>query len=531
MPATHPYLYHGDGLGIGHGLGIGGRGIGGKGFGGGHKSTIPTSPFFFKSTDLVLRGTPSKTSLYIEETKPSNVNHLPPLRKYRKDGLMEVSMFTEADKIRLFERIQQQARWLRVSPPLLDDLIQQAWILALEYADKNKKGLSELSETELKFRCQEAYRQVRAPFREQSTDAKWLEEAPGPVIIDEPIITTTSYTDRLEWLLDIHPHLKLTAHQKELWQMLKTGSTRGWQTAYAQQQGLTRQSITNTVRIIKNKVLAATTLLRLINGDIDYFFENFIRGWSPGNLGRVLWDLFRHPLGINIPRELQQAILPLQPVIMRTAFRVLQQESRNLDYGRSIDHQNLARGYNLFYSGIYIDLTSPISIDINNMIENLPASKTLNFFNIAFVIGNYIINPGVRIAEFVDWLIEKLERDDTIGKMYANYNIIYYQGEKNNEKAKFLKTVGNNFIVDYDYGLIISRLYQNMCNSLYAQRFPRLLDINFLRILVMKKYFPFDPSHLSNQSRNALKTITQKALHSPTPFVVRRAEELLATIK
>ncbi len=443
---------------------------------------------------------------------------------------MKILMFPEADKIRLFERIKQQARWLRVSPPLLDDLIQQAWILALEYADKKKKGLSELSATELKFRCQEAYRQVRTPFREQTTTTEWLEEVPGSVITKE-VSPTTSYTDRLEWLLDVHPHLKLTTHQKELWPRLKTGSTRGWQTVYARRQGLTRQDISNAVRTIKNKVVAATALLRLIDGDIDHFFENFIQGWSPGNLGRVLWDLFRHPLGINVPRELQQAVLPLQPVIIRTALRVLQQESHRLDYGHSIDHQNLARGYNLFYSGLYMDLTAPISIDINNMIENLPASKTFNFFNLAFVVGNYIINPDVRITEFIDWLIERLGCDDKIGKIYANYNIVYYQSEKNNEKVRFLKTVGNNFIVDYDYELIISRLYQNMRNSLYAQRFPRLLDINFLRILVMKKYFPFDPSHLPDRSRNALKTMAQKALHSPTSFVVRQAEELLATIK
>jgi hypothetical protein len=117
-----------------------------------------------------------------------------------------------------------------------------------------------------------------------------------------------------------------------------------------------------------------------------------------------------------------------------------------------------------------------------------------------------------------------------LGRSYADYHLAYYRAIPQAKIEEFMIAKDHIDLGPFSYTKIISNTYNNIRNSFYAHD-SNLLDMNFLRFLAIKKYYPLNPNTLSLNNRQSLKTIAQKLLHSENPFVISEAEKLLNNIK
>ena len=443
-------------------------------------------------------------------------------------------MNQENGQLYLFDQIRKEARWLKISPDIFDDVVQEAWLLSLDYAQNKGKKLTDLSKTEVKYRCLEAKRKISQSYKEISVEEEWFDS-----VVDEPTITqeiirkemkNTSlpgdYFDRLDWLLRVHPGLKLTDHQVRVSHLMLYDAKYGWQIKYAQKHGISRQAISKTVSIVRKKIAWAADLLRLIDGDVDYFFDRHGKEWYSKAFRINLISLFRPQMGTKVDPQLTKLFLPLQESITAKAIRTLEQEINHIKSGNSPRPDNMALGNNLLYTVEYMSNFSFAKSDTIKEISN--KGKGLGpFFDLA--LDKSLYGGQAWMEQYTGWLSEQLKTEDQLGKDYANYHLAYYHAVPQNKARDFLQSAGTMIFEDFSYPVIITRTYDNMRNSFYNKH-PELLDLNFLRLLLIKKHFPLQPQSLPLSSQQALKTIAQKSLHSKNHLVAHKAEEFLATI-
>lgn len=442
-------------------------------------------------------------------------------------------------QLRLFERIKEQAWWLGKPHTIFDDLVQEAWLLTLDYAQKRGKRLDELSKTELRFRCFEAKRKIIAPYQEQFFGEDFIELAAEKLpaiedIVGAEIKTSDSFEGRLSrltWLLELHPVLKLTDYQRVLWGLMRREDKHGWQADYARERLITRQAVNKTTATIRKKITLTADLLRLADGDIDYFFNRYGRQWNSRLLRIILVNLFRPQLGVRVNPELVQFFLPLQNSFIKKATNILQEEVKHITADNPARPENLALGCNLFYLADHMADHRSNSSLLTSVAEEIlkDGGRIEPFFDVAFKLYKYLHSDSSLVKKYNDWLHERLEINDQSGRDYANYHLAYYHSISEVKKSEFLKSAGKAVPEEFSYQEIISCTYVNTKNSFYAKNL-RLLDLNFLRFLLIKKHFPFDQRLLPLHSQHALKILAQQALHSKESLVVRGAEEILTSI-
>jgi len=443
-------------------------------------------------------------------------------------------MSQENLQLQLFKRIKDEARWLRLRPDIFDDVVQEAWLLALDYAEKKGKGLDDFSKTEIKYRCLEAKRKIAQPHKEISVDEEWFSSAPANLITSQEIVreetpeSSQGKLDRLDWILSVHPSLRLTNNQLKISNLLLYNGKRGWQTSYANKHGISRQAVNKTTVAIKNKITWANDLLRLIDGDIDYFFEVYGQQWNSPLLRSNLNSLFRPQLGTEINQELVELLKPLKKSMMTKSINLIEKEIRGKRFDGELNSKNIALSTNIFYLADnmkHSSLTESVAENIWNI-----SKDTGPFFDIAFGLYEYLYQKGNWVKRYNEWLIDRLVNNDSLGRSYADYHLAYYRAIPQAKIEEFMIAKDHIDLGPFSYTKIISNTYNNIRNSFYAHD-SNLLDMNFLRFLAIKKYYPLNPNTLSLNNRQSLKTIAQKLLHSENPFVISEAEKLLNNIK
>lgn len=446
-------------------------------------------------------------------------------------------MDQEVAQLRVFERLRTATAWLRVPPDIFDDVVQEAWLLTLDYAAKSGKSLDDLSNTEFRFRCLEATRKIRSPYQERFLGEDVIELAAEKLPITEEIVDAEIKTSdssegrlsRLMWLLEVHPVLKLTDHQRTLWDLMRRKDKHGWQVDYARGHLITRQAVNKTAATIRKKVTRAADLVRLAEGELDYFFDRYGKEWNPWSLRSILTELFRPRLGIQVPPELIRLFLPLQKSILEQAVRILEEETRQVKAGNVPRPEKVALGTNLFYLADHMADYLKNSSLIKSVSEEM-YRKAINlgpFFDIAFKFHSYLHGSGNWVGKYIEWFNERFQVSDQSGRDYANYHLAYYHAIPPVKKVEFLKSAGTAMPEEFSYPEIISCTYINTRNSFYVRN-PSLLDVNFLRFMLIKKHFPLDQRLLPLSTQYALKTLAEKALHSREPLVIQGAEEILA---
>ena len=445
-------------------------------------------------------------------------------------------MSQESLQIQLFERIKNEARWLRLRPDIFNDVVQEAWILALDYADQKDKKLEDISKTEIKFRCLEAKRNIVQPYKEISVEEEWFSSAPVKIesvkeIVNEKPKTTLlpqNQIERLDWLLNAHPALRLTDRQADMYQIMIKGEKRGWQTKYAQENDISRQAVSKAAAIVKNKIGWANNLLQLIDGDIDYFFDQYGYEWKSPILKKILRALFRPQLGTEIDPKLTEILKTLKESFLKKSTNLLKKELAKLETDEQLNPKNMILGVNIFYLADNIDHTS---LDEEIAKEIWEAGKNAGpFMDIAFGLYDYLYEKGNWVKRYNKWLEERFKVTDDLGLGYAQYHVTHYNATTQAKVEEFVIARKPIDIKPLSYTRIISNTYNNMRTSFYADN-TDLLDMNFLRLIIIKKYYPIEIDKLSKNSLQALKTIAQKSMQSNNSFVSEQATKLLSTLK
>ena len=444
----------------------------------------------------------------------------------------------ESKKTQLFARIKNQAKWIMANPSLREDLIQEAWLLACEYAEKRGKPYDELSSTEIKYRCLEAAKKVRSPANElpleiQTEDGVIAREVVSPENVLEDILAreeTNRYTrnaEKLAWVLINHPALHLTPRQAALWQIYRDNATGRWRAAYAREHGVTRQNISNITRVIKRKVQAGADLIRLWDGDVDYFFDRYNTGWAPAPIRNLIWYLFRDRADVKIYPEIIENFRAVQGMVLKRAHQLFKKERQLIQDGAMPDAKRLTLGYNLLISAARIDSESRGAHEMVQELSAVPVSVSWLIRRFALR-GAHLIDIRERERHKAE-IIEHITKPSEEGRRFAQYAIGYYAGFNAASTKKVLESDGRVALDTLNYQPVISRLYDNVRIPWYTQA-PLWSDINFLRLALMATYFPFEHAAIPAHTLNAITTICQKTLHSEDNFVVSEAEKLLAKI-
>lgn len=448
----------------------------------------------------------------------------------------------------LFERIAKIGQWVGVPHDLKDDLIQEAWILCTEYAQKRGKPIESLSNTEIRLRCFEARRKILPQTREVLVDdissfcdsresqnaliVPSQQETLEDIMRDEEIRKQSANLEKLQWVLEVHPTLKLTPRQAELWQIYRGSPYGRWRADRARNLGVTRQNVSNIVRVVRKKAEAAADLIRLWEGDVLPFFEKYGKEWARTPVRKLIWDVLRYHTGVDLPLTLREHFIPLQSAMVDYAYGIFDEQRMKMGQNGEGDAAKLAMGYNLLISGVHIEPADSVT---QKKVFQLRGNFSQDVPRIPWVLYRFVERAahladgnarGDHRAQLKEWIYTKVKE----GRAFANYALAYYECVDIACAHKFIAHDGKCDFPCINYAPMISRLYNNA-------RIPRYststvwMDINFLRIALAHAHYSLSQNSISNNSRNALITICQKSLHSRDPFVVSQAERLLHTLK
>ncbi len=327
---------------------------------------------------------------------------------------------------------------------------------------------------------------------------------------------------RFHLVLRHHPALQLTPWQEEL-HRLSFQKPRGWQNQLARRRGVTRQAITNTVRVLRRKIEAATDFIRLSDGAVRPVFEKYTTGWATAPIRTLLWDMLRPKQGKDDVRELRDLLLSVQKQVFNEATDILDRQMKLKYRTGALDHQQLSLGYNMLISSAHIQSNRPDLLRIISAISSDTAKSSwlvYRFFERAQHLFDHQACEAHR-----QWLKEKIAIPDEEGARFARYALTYYGGTSSATAMRFLQSDGEIFEGAYAYAPVLSRLYKNMQIPRYDS--PTWDDINFLRIVLLLQHLPLGTSALPAGSKNALLVLCQQAQHSRDLFVANHAELML----
>lgn len=431
------------------------------------------------------------------------------------------------------ERIRKVSVGVGVPFGLRDDLVQEAWVRCTEYARQRGRVVEDLSNTEIRHRCYEARRVVLPPRRELVTDDvealapcdEAHEAALDAVMRGDLVRRRCSDAARVRFVLRAHPTLTLTDRQLACYRALAEGR-RGTQAALARSQGISRQGVANTARVVRRKVAAAVDLVRLWDGDVLPFFEKYGNSWANESIQRLLWSTLRPREGVAIPASFTRSFHDLQPQLLAAATATFLHAQRAIASGSQAPVRGLARAYNLLVTAAHIPESGDRTAALLGELTALGVHRYSWILHRFIRRAAHLVDANAR-AEHERWLAERVRLRDASGASFAQYAITYYNGAGLGDEEQFLASDGRAPATTIDYGVVIGRLYDNLRITKYRTT-PVWDDINYLRLALMDTHFPLR-RHLprTHRSWNAVRTICQRALHSPSPLVVSHAERLL----
>lgn len=436
-----------------------------------------------------------------------------------------MSVAYAGQEVALLSKIQRVASRIGIKPELKDDLVHEAWIKSKEYAQKIGRPLDRLSFFEIKLRCLEARRKILPDAREITTkevdaiaDVPDTHDVVADIIAREDVRKQRADAETVAWILREHPTLKLTATQADLWRIHCGCPTDRWRARRARELGVTRQNVSNIMRVVRKKVDAAVDLTSLWEGNVQPFFEKYGHHWNAPGIKKTIWNVVMPYSGVTVPDAMRLLFKPLVEPMVAHAGRLLAAEKRTLDEKHG-DPQKLSQGYFLAKTAAYIDSSS-------EKIFALPGETwMLHRFS---EMANCLTEPR-NMEAHREYLCERFYAHDVEGRRLASYSLAYARGAQPEDTARFLSSNGTVSFTSYNYGPVIAHTYRNLRNRLF-QTSPHWSDINLLHPLLMFTYYPPNFSTWSPQSVQSLKTICQHSLTSSHPFVVKRALRLLAEL-
>lgn len=443
-----------------------------------------------------------------------------PLTPPGYSSIIEATMNREAQKIRLFERVREISRWAPVRPEDRQDLIQEAWLLCLEYAGKRGKNLETVSNTEIKHRCYEAARQlwpkeITLTFEPAEDDFSEIRRA-------ETEKDAVKKVADIEWILKNHPTIKLSPRQWEIYNELKNVTARTqnlWKAHYARKLGVTRQDIYNIERRVKRKVEIINDLSRFLQGDILYFLHKYSPRWPVNPIVRkaIIQPLRSAPVSNQIASRLRALHKEINNELTSFLNSPLQRNSDSIPRAAILDYfldVHVLTDINSFSHSSLAAIKTPMP---NNQFIDISVRNSLNYRSL---IGDN--SPFSEYNERIKYFIKYPDRESL---RLAGYTICVYGITDTTHIHKYMESGGKVIPPITNPAPIIKSTYRNMREKFYASS-EAAVDYNFLRMLLALKQGSSLP--LTKTSRNTLKIICQKSRHSSDPFVVREAEKMLA---
>lgn len=444
-------------------------------------------------------------------------------------------MEKETQQIKLWERIRTQSRWVFVGSNLKEDLTQEAYLLAVEYAEKNNKPLSELSNTEIKFRCFEAARKLRLKEITSLEDAGIFEAIPSEENIFENVVRAeeekinSQKIAEVEWILQNHPALSLTPIQRTIYNELKEVTPRTqniWKAYYARQLGVTRQDIYNIAKVVRRKFEFARDFTELCNGNVSEFFTKYGSEWVSPFMRRGILNVL---LGKRFSEESSPIINRLRKLydsMQKYAQEILINQVKKHSDG-SFNSTQLARGYHLFMATVW---TNPLKAKswLSELKSEIPHDKWILKRIASYGLRYHsFMNDWMYVERYREWLKYLITHDVNESEWFAGYIVCSYGGGSEYGQ-EFLRSGGKFVFPSINTVEVIKETYKKLFTEGYKE-YEVLSDIIFLRLILVFKNYP--TQNLRKNAVNSLITLCQKSMHSKDLYVSKEAEKLLIKIK
>jgi len=436
-----------------------------------------------------------------------------------------------AEKIALFERTRRVAGQVCFDPVLRQDVAQEAWLKCLEYAETHRRPLGELSATEIRHRCFEAFRKLKP----KETFLAYEEEdsimAPTPNPFEETLATemeklNAETAGKAEWILREHPALKLTPTQWEVYYELGRvipSTENVWRARFARKVGTTRQNIWNIERVVKQKAVFARDLVELWNGDVVGFFTKYGKTWWAPEM-RMMFKSVAVERDHSLNRRMHAYFEKIQREMFKHAEHMLRQEARRFREEESYDASRILVGYHLMRRATFIN-TSAAAPLLSHFQEEFGRG---NWLMGAFLAGRFRFVSGEESYAYNNWLKDLIQRSDEESARYAAY-IACRHGAVSGEQMEGYLQRGGSTISSYDAAHLVREIYKYLHGEGDYDYFDGEGDGTFLSLVLPLKLHPQRLE--SRTTENSLRSIGQMFLHSKDSFVAKQAEQLLARMR
>lgn len=391
--------------------------------------------------------------------------------------------------------------------------------------------MDRLSFFEIKLRCLEARRKILPDVREiAGFDETAMNAVPDSrdIVSDllqaEDVGRLRADARKVSWILQEHPKLKLSARQRALWNIYRGNPFGRWGSAYAHEHGVTRQDISNIRRTVRRKVEAAADLARLWDGDVRWFFSKHTRGWMDAKSSQILRPIIYPRVGTTVPLAMRDATIRLLKPMMELGRRILlEEEGPRLPRGDA-SFNRMAIGYHLLQISALAAPREPSAATAMTALTD-----ELHLPGVFHYIAD-VLRRNVSVAALEEQ--HGMLREAVLSGKTAEVNredLFYYRAVPSYVLRQYIVSNGRSDIVDIDAAAFISWSYQNLLITKYATS-GLWQDFNFLRVVHVLRRWGRPVASLEPASRNALRTIIQKTLHSTDVVVSREAEFLLSKL-
>lgn len=321
------------------------------------------------------------------------------------------------------------------------------------------------------------------------------------------------------------PTLRLTRRQKRILHM-SHARKRGWQTKLAQTESLSIQAVSKSLHQAERKAKVIQLFSRLLNGDVDSFFQGITQGWQSPNLRKQIWPLLKP--GVERLPFLREALEQIEePLLRQTRERFHKAKGLCLQENPLLPKaRNFAITYNLLVTTTYICGQGAREL-LEELQESCPDWRVFWLLRRMVARGFHLLEDENLQGEYRAQLIGEIQHPDQPGSLRdARYILAYFDAVDSKYPYFYLSSNGRQAPAAgcINYPRLIREAFVNIREPMYRE-YPIRNDTNFLRLLLIFKCYPQNLT--CSRSRNALRVICQIARHSSDPFVRDASGEVL----
>ena len=438
-------------------------------------------------------------------------------------------MLNESEKILLLNRIKENSKFIYIDSIVDDeDLANQTWLYCIEIINKDNLNVHDLPTIWFRHRCQEVSK--RSEFRSKILTLD-IERAKAvsngeydnflnKIIESEEVKLNLNKYEEIKYILTSHPKMSLSAKQWIILNKIESinpNEKNIWKATFAEELGVTRQAISKSSKLVQKRIDFSKDLLNLWSGDIYSFFVKHASDWLAPGVRKYVWSVLKPDFDRS--DFYTSRFNTIIGEIYKICFEILDKFKKT----KYNDPKELSILYNLIVTAVYIDIDKA-----NDFVSELKYTNANSWLLGRFIArASHLVKVKDYRETYNEWLKYLIKNNQSReSRKFADYIICYYGGVSAQTMSRYLFSGGDFQLQNPLVDIVITESYINISEKLYKGS-QVLLDLNYLRMILVLKVYYIDIHKLTCKRKNAIYTMSQIALKSNDTFVSNEAFKVL----